>query len=78
MVKLRSFTAVNSPRNLFRFDRTIVNAGVGFHLRPYLNLTFDVANITNEPEAFYRGYPSRMQATNIPGTTITMGVNGRF
>ena len=75
---IRNFTAANSPRNLFRMDRTIVNAGVAFHLRPYLNLTFDVANLFNEPEAFYRGYPYRMQATNIPGTTITMGVNGRF
>jgi TonB-dependent receptor len=75
---IRNFTAANSPRNLFRFKRTIVNAGVGFHLRPYLNLTFDVSNLTNEPESFYRGYSDRMQATNIPGTTITMGVNGRF
>jgi TonB-dependent receptor len=75
---IRNFTAVNSPRNLFRFDRTIVNAGVAYHFRPYMNLTLDVSNLTNEPESFYRGYPHRMQATNIPGTTITMGMNGRF
>jgi iron complex outermembrane recepter protein len=75
---IRNFTAANSPRNLFRMKRTIVNAGVAYHFSPWLNLTADVSNLFNEPEAFYRGYPHRMQATNIPGTTITMGVNGRF
>jgi TonB-dependent receptor len=75
---IRNFTAPGSPRNLFRFDRKIVNAGVAYHFRPWMNLSVDVANVFNEPEAFYRGYPHRMQATNIPGTTITMGVNGRF
>jgi iron complex outermembrane recepter protein len=75
---IRNFNAVNSPRNLFRMKRTIVNAGVAYHVSPWLNLTADVSNLFNEPEAFYRGYPDRMQATNIPGTTITMGVNGRF
>ena len=69
---------MGSPRNLSRFERTIVNAGVAYHFRPWMNLTFDVGNIFNEPEARYRGYPYRMQSTNIPGTTITMGVNGRF
>jgi TonB-dependent receptor len=75
---ITNFSAVDSPRNLFRFKRTIVNAGVAYHFRPWLNLTLDVANLFNEPESRYRGYSHRMQATNIPGTTITMGMNGRF
>ena len=75
---ITNFTATGSGRNLYRFSRTITNVGVGYHFRPWLNLTLDVGNVFNEPEAFYRGIPDQMQATNIPGTTITMGVNGRF
>jgi outer membrane receptor protein involved in Fe transport len=75
---IKAFTAVASPRNLFRFERTIVKAGVAYDFRPWLNFSFDVSNLFNEPESFYRGYSDRMQATNIPGTTLTMGMNGRF
>jgi TonB-dependent receptor len=75
---ITNFTAAGSPRNLYRSSRTITNVGVAYHYRPWLNLTLDVSNLFNEPEAFYRGMQDRMQATNIPGTTITMGANGRF
>jgi TonB-dependent receptor len=75
---ITNYSAPGSPRNRYRVSRTIVNAGIAYHLRPALTLTLDVANLFNEPEAFYRGFRDWMQATNIPGTTITMGVNGRF
>ncbi len=75
---LTNFTATGSGRNLYRFSRQIVNIGVGYHFRPWLNLTLDVSNLFNEPEAFYRGIPDQMRSTNIPGTTITLGMNGRF
>src|SRR5690606_26426588 len=68
---IRNYTAVDSPRNRYRHARTIVNAGVAYHYRPWLNLTLDVGNLFNEPEAHYRGYSDRMQTTNIAGTTIT-------
>ena len=75
---ITNFTAVGSPRNLYRYKRTILNVGAAYHFRPWLNLTCDVSNLTNEPESFYRGVPDRMQRFNIAGTTITFGVNGRF
>jgi hypothetical protein len=47
-------------------------------LRPSLSLSADINNLTNSPQAFYRGIPDQMQSTIIQGTTITMGVSGRF
>jgi TonB-dependent receptor len=75
---ITNFTAPDSPRNLYRFSRTITNIGAAYHYRPWLTLTADVSNVFNETESFYRGVRARMSSTNIPGTTITMGVNGRF
>ena len=75
---ITNFTAPGSNRNLYRFSRKIVTAGLAYHYRPALALTLDVSNPFNEPEAFYRGFPARMQSTNIPGVTITAGMNGRF
>jgi len=75
---ITNFQAVGSPRNLYRFTRTIWSAGVAYQYRPWLNFTADVSNLTNEPEAFYRGFTDQMQSTNIAGTTMTLGVNGRF
>ena len=75
---ITSYSAASVGRNLFRYSRKIVNAGVTYHFRPSLNFTCDVSNLTNEAEAFYRGIPDQMQRFNIPGTTITFGVNGRF
>ncbi len=75
---ITNFSAASAGRNLYRFKRTITNVGVAYHLRSSLNLTLDVSNLFNEPESFYRGIPDQMQRTNLAGTTITMGVNGRF
>ena len=69
---------VAAHRSVFRFSRTITNAGIACHFRPWAAFTLDVSNLFNEPEAFYRGSADRIQAYNIAGTTITMGVNGRF
>ncbi len=72
------YTAASVGRNLYRFSAETVNAGVSYQVRPSLQLTLDVANLFNEPQAFYRGVRSQMQNTIINGTTITAGVNGRF
>jgi hypothetical protein len=37
-----------------------------------------VSNLTNEPQAFYRGIPDQMERTIINGTSITLGITGRF
>jgi iron complex outermembrane recepter protein len=75
---ITSFSAATPQRNVYRFSRKITNAGIAYQFRPWLTFTADVANLFNEPEAFYRGTRDRIQAYNIAGTTITMGVNGRF
>ena len=75
---LDALNAANAPLNLYRVERTIVNAGVAYRFRPALSFSIDVGNLFNEHQAFYRGYPDRMQSTIIPGTTITFGVSGRF
>lgn len=75
---ITSYSAASAGRNLYRFRRTILNAGVAYQVRPTLTVTLDVSNLGNEPESFYRGIPDQMQRTNLPGTTLTMGINGRF
>ncbi len=75
---ITSFTAASVGRNLYRMKRSLTNLGLAYQVRPSLTLTCDVANLYNEPEAFYRGIRDQMASTNIPGTSITLGVNGRF
>lgn len=73
-----NFTAATPARNLYRFARTVTDAGVTFALRPQLQLFCDVSNLSNEPLAFYRYVPSQRERTILNGTTLTAGVNGRF
>ena len=75
---ITSFTAASVGRNLYRLKRTITNLGLAYQVRPALTLTCDVSNLYNNPEVFYRGVRDQMASTNIPGTAITFGVNGRF
>jgi TonB-dependent receptor len=75
---ITAFTAATPGRNLYRFDYASVNAGIAYQIRPDVQLTLDAANLTNEPQAFYRSVRSQMQNTIINGTTLTFGVNGRF
>ncbi|MBI4623077.1 MAG: TonB-dependent receptor [Verrucomicrobia bacterium] len=75
---ITNYSAASLGRNLYRFKRTMVNVGLAYQVRPAVTLTCDVANLFNEPEAFYRGIPDQLQRMNLPGTSITFGVNGRF
>ncbi len=75
---ITTYTAATLGRNLYRFSAETVTAGVSYQVRPSLQLTLDVANLFNEPQAFYRGVRSQLQNTIINGTTITAGINGRF
>jgi iron complex outermembrane receptor protein len=65
-------------RNRYLFSRTVVNAGIGYQWRPAVTFSLDVNNLTNAPQAAYRGIPDQMQFKLFGGTTITAGVNGRF
>jgi iron complex outermembrane receptor protein len=75
---LDAANVANPALNLYRHDRTIVNVGVAYQVRPSVSLSMDVSNLFNERQEFYRGYVDRLQSSIIPGTTITFGVSGRF
>ncbi len=73
-----SCNAASPARNLYRVERKLINLGFGYQLRPTLNVTLDIDNLTNVPQKRYRGTPDNVEHFNHPGTTITVGINGRF
>lgn len=73
-----SYSISTLARNRFVMDREIVNVGLAYELRPNLNLTCDVANLFNASQKIYRGVPDRLDTEIIQGTTLTVGVQGRF
>jgi iron complex outermembrane recepter protein len=75
---IRSYSAGTPGRNQYMAERTILNLGLGYELRRGVSLFADVSNLTNEPQAFYRGIPDQMERTIINGTSITLGITGRF
>ncbi len=75
---INAFSAASPARNQYRFARTVTDLGFTWQLRSRLQLFWDISNLTNEPQAFYRFIPSQMERTIINGTTWTMGVSGRF
>ena len=75
---ITSFSSGSAGRNIYRYQRTVVNLGLGYQFRPSMQVTLDVTNLFNEPQAFYRGIPDQMQSTVILGTTLTVGLSGRF
>lgn len=75
---ITTYTAATIGRNLYKFKRTTTNLGFAYEVRPSVSLTLDVSNLTNEPQAQYRGIRDQMERTVIDGTTITFGIGGRF
>jgi len=62
----------------YRTARTLVNVGTAFQIRPGTEFFFNVENIFDEPQQWYRYKPSRRQGTNFNGVGIFFGVDGRF
>ena len=75
---IRAYSASTPGRNQYMLAREIVNLGFNYEVRRGLGLFADVANLFNETQAFYRGIRDQMERTIISGTTITVGVQGRF
>ncbi len=75
---ITAYNATSPALHLYRFSMKTVNVGVGYQVSPTLGFSFDVANLFNEPQAFYRGFKSRSQRTLYNFVTVTAGVNGRF
>jgi TonB-dependent receptor len=75
---INAFTAPGSGRNQYTLERTVVNVGAAYRLRPTLSFTADVGNIFNEAQVFYRGIADNISEYRIPGVTLTVGVSGQF
>jgi iron complex outermembrane recepter protein len=75
---LTDYVEGSPGRNRYLFSRTVINVGVGYQWRPAVTFSIDVNNLTNAPQAAYRGIPDLMQFKLFGGTTITAGINGRF
>jgi TonB-dependent receptor len=75
---ITEFTEGQPARSRYLFSRTVVNTGIGYQWRPGVSFSIDVNNLTNAPQAAYRGIPDNLQFKLFGGTTITAGVNGRF
>ncbi len=73
-----TYSAATLGRNSFRRAMEVVNWGLAYQLRPGFSLTCDISNLFNAPQVLYMGVRSQMQTTIINGTTINLGVNGRF
>ena len=65
-------------RQTFSDKRTIVNLGVAYQFTPKLNVNLDVTNLLNEPVSLYRGIPDQVERWIYTGTTLNLGVSGRF
>ena len=65
-------------KNIYRKDRTIVNAGVAYAWKPAVTFFCDVSNVFNEPQINYMYVESRPQRIIFNGPTLTFGVSGRF
>ncbi|MDO8539995.1 MAG: TonB-dependent receptor [Opitutaceae bacterium] len=75
---ITNYSAASAGRNLYRFPRRATNVGLAYQFRPSLSLSCDVTNVTNEPQAFYRGIPDQLQSRILQGTSLTIGVSGRY
>jgi iron complex outermembrane receptor protein len=75
---LQTYGAANPARNLYRLERTLINLGFSYQLRPELSVTLDIDNLNNVPQRRYRGVEDQIEYYNYPGTTFTVGISGRF
>ena len=75
---INSYSAGTVGRNQYRYARTTVNLGFAYQVRPQATLFCDITNLFNATQAYYRGIPDQMERTIINGTTINMGISGRF
>ena len=73
-----SYSISTIARNRFVMRREIVNLGAAYDLFPNLSLTCDVANLCNAPQKIYRGVRDQLDTEIIQGTTVTVGIQGRF
>ena len=59
-------------------SRELVNLGFAYQLKPSVSLTCDIINLFNAGQLSYRGVTNRLENFLYTGTTISLGVSGRF
>lgn len=75
---ITTFSAAGPGLHVYKYPRTIVNLGLGYQLRPSVNLFCEVSNIFNEQQRRYLFDRTRLYSTAINGTLINAGFTGRF
>jgi iron complex outermembrane receptor protein len=73
-----SYSATSPALNLYRFDRKTVHLGMAYQWRPSVTFNLDIANLFNEPQRLFSGFPERVQDVMLTFVTVTAGVSGRF
>ena len=73
-----TYNVASPALSQYRLSHKSVNLGLGYQVNPAVNLSLDVANLTNEPQVLYRAFKERTQRTIYNFVTVTVGVNGRF
>ena len=74
---ISGFTAPGSPRNLYRYSRTVVNLSLAYDWHPRVAFTCDIANVFNEPQRQFRYLDTQMERTVSTGVAVNLGVTGR-
>jgi TonB-dependent receptor len=75
---ITTFNATSAALNVYRFPRKAVNVGLGWQLRPSVNLFCEISNIFNEPLRRFMYDRSRLNNTSITGPLVNAGITGRF
>ncbi|MCR6630391.1 MAG: TonB-dependent receptor [Magnetospirillum sp.] len=70
--------SADQSRLRYRFERYITNFGFTYNLSRSLSFFADVQNAFNEPNSFYRYREDQVERITTAGTTLLIGVSGRF
>jgi len=73
-----TYNVASPALSQYRLSHKSVNLGLGYQVNPAVNLSLDIANLTNEPQVLYRAFKERTQRTIYNFVTVNVGVNGRF
>jgi hypothetical protein len=71
---IASYNATSPALNLYRYERNTVNPGLAYQGRPSVSFSCDVANIFNEKQRIYQGFPGRTQDIVVNFVAITIGL----
>lgn len=77
-LNIRSYNASQPSRNQYLAPRELINMNLRYQLPRNLTLNFGVSNLFNEPQRYFRGIADQLETFLVNGTTITVGLEGRF